>query len=104
MKHFLSFLVVVLGLSFHAEAKTVYLDEVIAKATAVEKDDLIGLLEDIKIVPTKKQKNGWTLFKVEMVAKGSVYDREGIKVGDFVFAQGAKKSSKSMNIESSLTK
>lgn len=57
---------------------------VMKKASAEDQKDLAKLLSQITLVPTKDAKTGKTIFRVTQVAEGSVYAREGIKVGDLV--------------------
>ena len=42
------------------------------------------------MIRTEKLEDGKTLYKVKWIADGSFYAREGIKVGDLVFAQGER--------------
>ncbi len=76
-----SFLLFV-GLSANAETKD--LKKIITKATAVESEDLGRLLNQVTLVPAKDPQTGKTVFKVTKIEKGSVYEREGLKVGDLV--------------------
>jgi len=70
--------------NFAAKADVRYLDDVIAMGTAEEQSDLAKLLGQIELKPTKDPQSGKFLFQVKKVEKGSVYDRAGLKVGDFV--------------------
>ena len=72
------------------EAKS--LDEIMAQANEQEKNNLGQLLTQVRVVPAKdssgnvilEQGTGKPLFKVLAIEKGSVYDREGLRVGDLV--------------------
>ncbi len=67
----------ILPLPSSAEPKN--LNTVMAKATPQELNDLSLLLKQITLKPA-----GNSLMEVVRVEKGSVYDREGIKVGDLL--------------------
>jgi hypothetical protein len=69
MAHFSSFV--------HAEVKN--LNDVMSKATPQELKDLPKLLKQIRMKPS-----GNAMMTVTAVEKGSVYDREGIKIGDLI--------------------
>ena len=71
MKFFAIIACILMGTAISAEAKTFYLDDVIAKATKEEQENLVGLLQSIKIVPTKKKQDGNTLYKVEKIEEVS---------------------------------
>ncbi len=65
-----------------AEIKS--LTNIMAKANIEEKKDLPKLLEQITLVPTNDPKTNKTVMKITGIHKGSVYEREGLKVGDLV--------------------
>jgi len=73
----------IFGVFAYAEVKD--LNVVIAKGTPVEAKDLGKLLGQILLVPAKIQRSNQSVFKVTKVEKGSVFEREGIRVGDLVF-------------------
>lgn len=77
-------------LSAAAQAETKYLDDVLATATAQEKADLGKVLQQIQMVPAEDPQTHKRVFKVLRVDKGSVYERAGIKVGDFVAAGSSR--------------
>lgn len=82
------------ALGANAEVKN--LDAIMAKATSQETKDLGNLLKQIRIVPTKDPNTGASVFKVMAVEEGSVYDREGVRVGDLVSTGSMGNSSKPM--------
>lgn len=86
------------AISVNAEVKR--LDEIMAKATPQEKNDLGNLLKQIGIVPAKDPSTGQSVFRVIAVEKGSVYDREGVKVGDLL-AAGSLGANGSMELKAS---
>ncbi len=67
----------ILPLLSSAEPKN--LNAVMAKATPQELNDLSLLLKQITLKPV-----GNSMMEVVQVERGSVYDREGIKVGDLL--------------------
>ena len=85
--------------SFSSEIK--YLDDIMNKATKEEKKDLVNLLKQIRFLPSPSKKSGRSLMKVTFVEKGSVFEREGIQVGDFVISGS---SSDSLELKSQLKK
>lgn len=87
-KHLLTLSLLFAAAIANAELKR--FDEVLSKATPQEKSDLGNLLKQIRMVPAKDPKTGQDAFKVVAVEKGSVYDREGIKVGDLLAGPNGK--------------
>jgi hypothetical protein len=83
-----------------ANAEVKRLDDIMAKATPEEKNDLGNLLKQIRIVPAKDPSTGQSVFRVVAVEKGSVYDREGVKAGDLV-AAGSLGANGSMDLKAS---
>lgn len=73
------------------------LNDVIAKASQEEMSDLPKLLKQIRLVPAEN-----SLMRVTQVDKGSVYEREGIKVGDLLITNKSKSGPKKMMIKQSL--
>ncbi len=71
-----------IGFSSFARAEVKDLGPIMKKASATE--SLSNLLEQISLAPAKDPKTGKNVFKVTKIKKGSVYEREGIKVGDLV--------------------
>lgn len=55
-------------------------------ATQQESSDLAGLLRAIKTQPFVNPQTGKNVMRVISVEKGSVYDRLGIKPGDYLEA------------------
>jgi len=80
----LSVLTMFLSFSLQGRADIPSLNAMMEKATADEANDLDQLFDQISVVPTKDAKTGKTLYKVTKVEKGSVYEHEGVKVGDLV--------------------
>ncbi|MEK6555488.1 MAG: hypothetical protein AABZ31_09625 [Bdellovibrionota bacterium] len=72
------------GLSAPAPAAIKNLSDSVAKATAKEKSNLGKLLTDISLAPAVDPATGKNVMVVGSVAKGSVYERTGIKAGDLV--------------------
>ena len=64
-------------------AKVQDMNAMLTSATSEEKNDLAKLLMQVTLVPTGKKQGGKTLFKVTKVEKGSMWERQGLKVGDF---------------------
>lgn len=73
------------------------LNDVLSKATQQEMSDLPKLLKQIRLQPA-----GNSLMKVVEVEKGSVYDREGIKVGELIMTNKSRTSGKKMTLKQSL--
>lgn len=84
-----------------ANAKTWNLNEVVQNAGSIETKDLVKILSDINLEPTKKSASGRPLFLVKKVATGSVYEKAGVRAGDFVVMESAG-ASKKMELKSSL--
>jgi len=70
------------GSAAFAEMKSV--NAIMKKANAEEQKDLSKLLSQITLAPTKDPTSGKPVFKVIQITKGSIYEREGLKVGDLV--------------------
>lgn len=85
-----------------AQAEIKSLDAILAKATPQETNDLGRLLQQIRIVPAKDPATGKSVFKVMAVEKGSVYEREGVRVGDFLSAGSMGTSGKTMDFKSAV--
>lgn len=72
-----------------------YISDVIANASPEETKDLSKLLNQLSFVPAHKDPaSGEQLFKITMVEKDSIYDKAGIKVGDFISNGSAKPNDK----------
>jgi hypothetical protein len=82
MKHILLALIIFTSVYTKAEIRS--LKEIIEKASPAEKKDFATLLAGITVIPTHDPTIKNSLLKVVRVQKGSVYDREGLKVGDLV--------------------
>jgi hypothetical protein len=98
MKYKLStILVLALTICFSSfsQAKEKVLNDILSKATPAEQNDLPKLLSQIRMKPAAN-----SMMQVTHVEKGSVFDREGIKVGDLIVTNQAK--SKKMVLRSSL--
>ena len=81
-KILLSVSVVALATVAHAGVRN--WDEILAKATPQEKQDLGKILQQIRMIPVKDPATGKTVYKVVKVEKDSVFEREGIKAGDLI--------------------
>ncbi len=91
-------LCVMLFLPVMSSAETKNLNDVLAKATQEEMSDLPKLLKQIQLAPTEN-----SLMRVIRVEKGSVYDREGIQVGDLILTgQTAQSGPRKMRLKQSL--
>lgn len=66
-----------------AFAETYTMNAVMEKATEKERSDLPGLLKAARMKPETDPKTGKAMMKVVSVEKGSVYDRLGVKPGDY---------------------
>lgn len=91
------FAISILFNTFIANAEIKRLDDILAKATPEESKDLGSLLKQIRMVPATDPETGSSVFKVMAVERGSVYEREGVEVGDLV--SGGSLSSPSNNME-----
>jgi hypothetical protein len=77
-----------------------------AKATPEEQKDLGTLLQQIRIVPAKDSsgkiildpQTGNSILRVMAVEKGSVYDREGVRVGDLISGGTSYQSGTTMEL------
>lgn len=77
-------LTALLFLAVSANAAVRDWESLISKATPEEQSDPGKILRQIRIVPAKDPNTGKVLFKVVAVEKGSVFDREGVQVGDLL--------------------
>lgn len=77
--------------ALHAHAEIKQLNDILSKATAEETQNLPKLLQQIQLSPTKDPKTGQSVMKVVKVEKGSLFDREGVKVGDLLSTGQLKK-------------
>jgi hypothetical protein len=67
-----------------ALGEIVNLNEIIRKADTNETKSLTKLLSDISLKPATDPLTGKSVFKVDKVAAGSVYDKAGVRAGDLV--------------------
>ena len=84
MRQIFFFLLVTLFISGPAIAQHKDINAII-KAEAKNGADLTELLKDITLVSAKGSKSSKGLMKVSKVAKGSVYEKYGVKKGDLVY-------------------
>lgn len=85
MKKFFHVLFVVFSLyAAVALGEVKSLKTLVNKATEEEKKDLVKLLDQISLKPKKDPKTGKMVFEVTKIQKGSVFEREGLKLGDLV--------------------
>lgn len=84
MKSLFSTFTMILLISSMSSAEMKSVIAIMKKATVEEQKDLQKLLSQVTLVPIKDVKSGITVFKITSITKGSVYDREGLKVGDLV--------------------
>ena len=96
LKLFIAISIVIAAFGANAEIKN--WDAIIAKATPQEKNDLGKVIQQIRMIPVKDPQSGKSVYKVMAVEKGSVFDREGIRVGDLVSAGSWGSSEKSMDL------
>lgn len=69
----------------NSKVKIKYLNDVFAKATPEDFKDQEKLLEQLTFSPSHKDSTtGVQIFKVTNVVKGSLFEREGLKVGDLI--------------------
>ncbi|MCB9073496.1 MAG: hypothetical protein H6623_07725 [Bdellovibrionaceae bacterium] len=66
------------------ETKTWTIAEIYSKAHEKELKNIVQLFKDIEIVPVTDRKSEHLVFQVKSVAKGSVYERAGVKPGDYM--------------------
>ena len=84
MKQTFLFLAITFALSISSFGKYTNINTII-KAEAKNGVNLTDLLKDITLIATKGLQNEKGLMKVSKVAKGSVYEKYGVKAGDLVY-------------------
>gem|GEM_PF-6941203 len=85
-----------------AKAEIKIWDDLLAKAASEEKNDLGKILQQIRMVSAKDPRTGQSVFKVVAVEKGSVFDREGVKVGDLLYSKSETNSGMKMELKNSV--
>lgn len=85
-----------------AKAEIKIWDDLLAKAASEEKNDLGKILQQIRMVSAKDPRTGQSVFKVVAVEKGSVFDREGVKVGDLLYLKSETNSGMKMELKNSV--
>lgn len=89
----LTLIILIFGVTLHVSAAIKNLSDSVAQATSKEKKDMGKLLTDISLAPAVDPKTGRNVLQVASIAKGSVYERTGIKVGDLVEIDNTETSS-----------
>lgn len=92
-------ILLIFSFPFFLFAEPKNLNDVLSKATPQEMHDLPKLLKQIRMEPVEN-----SLMRVTEVEKGSVYEREGIKVGDLIITNKSKAGGKKMMLKQSLKK
>lgn len=67
-----------------AQAEVKYIDDVMAHATAEDRKDLKRIIASVELETVKDPQTGKTYQMVKSVAKGSVFERAGVKENDYL--------------------